>query len=501
MRVQLRALAARALASLLVVGAFVAVARVAIGQVGDTTDAGADGSVDVASDGQIETGEAGSQAANEGGEEATGDALEQAGDVEVDASIDAGAVAEEVAVDAAITIVEDTLPPPTDAAPVDAMAAISDAKGSSHKSSVHYGAALEVAGYDDTDHVAVLTPSIAGHVEDPIAGWSVKGRYLVDVVSAASADIVSTASRRWNEVRHAGTLEGDYMPGAFGFGGLASVSTEPDYLSWSLGGRGRYEFDEKNEMLLFGFTHAHDTIGRTGTPFDVFSHSLDRNAFDVGASFVIDRSTVFTLVGDAAYERGDQSKPYRYIAMFAPGVAGTLPAGASVDAVNAARLPEKPLEQLPLARDRYAVTAKLAKRWERSTTRVSERLYVDSWGLKASTSDLVWLFDWNERSWIGPHVRVHTQLPVVFWQRNYEVTFNPGGTWVFPALRTGDRELGSLTTLTLGAMTRLNLGSLFDVGEWALTGEVNGMFTHFYDALYVTNRLAGLVSVGVEAQL
>jgi hypothetical protein len=169
--------------------------------------------------------------------------------------------------------------------------------------------------------------------------------------------------------------------------------------------------------------------------------------------------------------------------------------------VNAARLPEKALEQLPLARDRYAVTAKLAKRWEHSTTRVSERLYADTWGLKASTSDLVWLWEWGERSYVGPHLRLHTQLPVVFWKRNYEVIFNPGGAWSFPALRTGDRELGSLTTLTLGAMGRFDLGSFFDVGEWAVTGEVQGMFTHFYDALYITNRLAGLVAVGVEAQL
>ena len=57
-------------------------------------------------------------------------------------------------------------------------------------------ASSEVAGYSDTDHVAVVTPSVAGHVGNPAAGWSVDGSYLVDVISAASVDIVSTASRR-----------------------------------------------------------------------------------------------------------------------------------------------------------------------------------------------------------------------------------------------------------------------------------------------------------------
>src|SRR6478752_6611925 len=67
-------------------------------------------------------------------------------------------------------------------------------------------ASTEVSAYQDSDHVGVLTPTIAGSVESPTGGWSAHGRYLVDAVSAASVDIVSTASRRWKEIRHAGTL-------------------------------------------------------------------------------------------------------------------------------------------------------------------------------------------------------------------------------------------------------------------------------------------------------
>src|SRR5271154_5302810 len=73
-------------------------------------------------------------------------------------------------------------------------------------------ASSEVAGYSDTDHVAVVTPSVAGHVGNPAAGWSVDGSYLVDVISAASVDIVSTASRRWTEVRQAGHARAAYKP-------------------------------------------------------------------------------------------------------------------------------------------------------------------------------------------------------------------------------------------------------------------------------------------------
>ena len=474
-----RPLAARALGVCLAVGSLVAFARVAVGQV-EPDDAGADATPPDANDA--------SDASDETYDAEDGEA---AADAEATIDLEASAADATLAVDAAASGSDATIPPPPSEAPPRA------------KSSIHYGASMDVAVYDDTDHVAVLTPTIAGHVEDPIAGWSVKGRYLVDVVSAASADIVSTASSRWHEVRHAGTLGADYAPGDFGVGATAAVSTEPDYLSWTFGGHASYELNQKNETAILGYAHGIDTIGRSGTPFDVFSRTLDRNAFDAGMTFVVDRATIVALTADAIYERGDPSKPYRYIPMFAPGVGATVRPGASVDEVNAARLPEKPLEQLPLARDRYALTARWLHRFEGSTGRVSERAYADSWGLKALTFDGDWLRDLGARgtSNIGPHLRAHAQLPVVFWQRTYEVQFTPGGEWNFPALRTGDRELGGLTTLTLGGTGHFDLGALFDVGAWALNAEVEGMWTHFYDALYVTNRLALLVSVGVEAQL
>ena len=47
-------------------------------------------------------------------------------------------------------------------------------------------------------------PMIAASIENVTTGASIRGRYLVDVVSAASVDIVSTASRRWQETRQAG---------------------------------------------------------------------------------------------------------------------------------------------------------------------------------------------------------------------------------------------------------------------------------------------------------
>ncbi|MEO6574790.1 MAG: hypothetical protein ABIP89_13175, partial [Polyangiaceae bacterium] len=262
-------------------------------------------------------------------------------------------------------------------------------------------ASTEVAAYSDTDHVAVLTPSVAGHVGNPTSGWSVDGSYLVDVVSAASVDIVSTASRRWSEVRQAGSVRGSYKPGAWGGSVEASASSEPDYTAYAGGGYLTRDLDDKNFTLIFGYGFGHNVIGRTGTPFSIYSHAFDQHALTAGMTALVDRRTVLTLTGDFTLASGDSSKPYRYIPLFSPSVAPSVPAGATLDVVTRLRLPQTVLERLPLSRDRYGIAARLAHRFEHATARVEGNLYDDSWGLKAVSGDGRLLFDLAARWSVG----------------------------------------------------------------------------------------------------
>jgi len=52
-----------------------------------------------------------------------------------------------------------------------------------------------------------------------------RGRYLVDAVTAASVDIVSTASRKWKEQRHAGSVP-NVHPDALRAGGHILLLTK-----------------------------------------------------------------------------------------------------------------------------------------------------------------------------------------------------------------------------------------------------------------------------------
>ena len=355
--------------------------------------------------------------------------------------------------------------------------------------------AIEYGQYADSDHVFVETPSVRGTVSNPTAGWSVGGQYLVDVVSAASADIVSTASRRWTEVRQAGDLKAAYKPKTFGVEADAAVSDEPDYLSLSAGGAVTQDLANKNVSWSAGYSRGRDVAGRTGTPFSVFSHAIDRDSFSGSLTFVLDPSTVATLLGDVMLENGDTSKPYRYIPLFAPGT--DVPRGAPVDVVNALRVTARPLEQLPLSRQRYAVTARIARRLARATLRAEERLYVDSWLLKATTTDARLLFDVSRRVETGPHGRVHAQTAVSFWQRAY--TFGPG--FDYPALRTGDRELGPLVNLTGGWTLRLGIGSKATPMSWVLGFDLNVTSTQYLDDLYLTHRVSTVGGITLETDL
>lgn len=353
----------------------------------------------------------------------------------------------------------------------------------------------EVSGYIDSVAVSVLTPAASATVESPTAGWSASGSYLVDVVSAASPDIVSTASPRWSEVRQAGSLGAGYKPGNVGVDGGANFSYSNDYLSLSGGAKVSLDLAEKNVTLSGGYFYGHDVIGRTGTAFSVFSRTLDTHTVVGGVTVVLNPTTLVHFAGDLGIERGDGSKPYRYIPLFTAAVAPTIGRGATPAEVARARIAARPLEQLPLARERYALTARLNNHSGLGTLRLEERIYADTWGLMASTTDARLYFDLSRRVELGPHARFHGQTAVSFWQRAYVARDASD----IPALRTGDRELGGLWTAGGGLGLRWAIGPGGDPQAWTLTLGADAYYTSFADALYVTERVSAFSALGLEA--
>ncbi len=358
----------------------------------------------------------------------------------------------------------------------------------------------EVSVYNDTDNVHVFTPAVEASVENPVTGWTAAGSYLVDVVSAASVDIVSTASGHWTETRQAGTLSAGYKPGAVGVTLSGATSREPDYLSFSGGVALGLELSDKTVNPTFAYSYTHDTAGRSGTPFSVFSQELARHTFTGALELILDPSTLVTLSADGIFEVGDQTKPYRFLPMFAPSVAATLAPGASIAEVNRVRLPGRVAEHLPGTRDRFALSGRLAQRLSGSTFILSERLYADDWGLKASSTDLRLVIDASRRVFLWAHLRGHVQSSVTFWRLAYAAEITGGGPLTYPEYRTGDREESALSSGTVGAGVRWNFGAASRPEAWGLVFQADLMTTLFNDALFIANREAYLGVLQLESE-
>jgi hypothetical protein len=371
-----------------------------------------------------------------------------------------------------------------------------------------FRAGLEVASYNDNDNVDVLSPSIFAGAVDPTQGWNVSALATVDVVTTASADIVATASRRFDEVRVAASLGGGYRvikgsdavgPVTVGLNGGFSI--EPDYVGRTVGGSVTVDVWERMLSPYVSYNFGFDIIGRADTEFDIFSRDVRRHTIGSGLSFVLTSSTLAVLAGTFEILDGDYSKPYRHVATFLPEAVDDLPRGATPQLVSSVRLDYMPLEQLPDERLRWAVLVRVSQRFDTATLRADERLYMDSWGQMASTTDARFLWDFytaddgHPALRAGPHARFHIQGPVDFWQRAYAATPTPTG-FEGPAFRTGDRELGPLFSATGGLGLRAGLTEALSLGI-----EANGIYTQFLDHLYIFDRVGVFTASTMELEL
>jgi hypothetical protein len=410
-------------------------------------------------------------------------------------------------IDVAVTFPASTgpsdAPPPPDRSETVSPAA-SPPASSVHASSVspvNVRVALESSGYSDSNRVNVFSPTVNGSVASPTEGWNVGGSYTVDFVSAASPDIVSEASPPFHEIRHAGTLSGGYKPALFGVQATAEVSREPDYLSMGGGLALTVDLNDKLVTPRFAVHYSHDTIGRSTTPFSVFHHTLDSAEIEAATTFVLSPRSVLLVGGTLDIERGDQSKPYRYVPMFDPITAARVRPGQSIASVNSARMSIRPLEQLPTARERYALGFRFVHRFPPATLRLEERVYVDSWRQVATTTDARLMIDLGPRLRVWPHGRLNAQGAVDFYRLAYTASVDAtNNAATVPTYRTGDRELGPMVTATGGAGARVLLTAPSSSPALAFTLQVDAIYSRFFQSLFVTSRNGLYATLGVEAE-
>ncbi|MEA2745973.1 MAG: hypothetical protein QOI41_116 [Myxococcales bacterium] len=369
----------------------------------------------------------------------------------------------------------------------------------SSKPNVHVG--LEGSGYTDSTNVHVFSPAINASINSPTQGWNVGASYLIDFVSAASPDIVSMASPAYKEARHAVAAGGGYKLGHVDLNLNGFLGSEPDYLARSIGGAISTELNDKLITPRFGYNFSSDRIGIRNTPFSQFERNLTTHELEAGITFVMSPTTLLVTGITAQFEIGENAKLYRYIPMFAPDVAPRVSPGESIDAVNANRLSVKSREFLPHTRNRFSMGARVNHRFSNGTLRVEERLYDDSWGIKASTTDAKYLHDLGDHLRVWPHLRYHVQSGTSFYKLAYPAAIEADGIplQVF-TYRTDDRELSPMMTVTAGGGARIALTTEKASVQYAIivSGEV--MYSRYFKSLYITARTGVYGTLGFEAE-
>lgn len=291
------------------------------------------------------------------------------------------------------------------------------------------GAQNEVEGavlyYSDTDNVTVVSPTTAArYAQGPVRAGV---RLAVDVISAASVDLVTAASPAgFEETRHEGEVDAGYeLARGRWVDASWATSIEPDFVTQRGGLSLSEDILDRRLTLSVGYAHTASVFGQTRDPSLTWERSGD--SLDLGASAVLSGRLVLDLLYGLDATAGALVNPYRTVRLYSPGAETHHTAVA---------------EAVPDSRLRQTVTLRLRGRPATSLyTQGTYRLFLDSWGVLAHTLLLS-----GTRGFFGEvlllslEARGHLQDAAGFYRARYD-SFPHA-----PKRRTADKELGPLYT-------------------------------------------------------
>lgn len=351
--------------------------------------------------------------------------------------------------------------------------------------------ASDVLVYSDNDNVLVVSPQIGARHQLDSEGGAVSARVVVDAISAASADVISSATYRFSEVRTEVDLGvaksfGRWLP-SVGY----RYSHEPDYVSHglTLGGSRRFGGDT---TIWASSSTTIDAVGRVDTPSSVFSERLITQEADLAWTQNLDVVTLIRAVYSLTAQVGYLEKPYRSVPLFdAAGMtAADAMGGLDADNYDQFALAARPLEEVPDTRYRHALGLRGLRylSFLHSSARVDYRFYLDSWGMQAHTGEVAWYAQLAEHWRLNVWSRFHWQSSAAFWERAYLVE-DPA---TIPALRSSDRSLSRSWHSTAG------LRGEYEGESLAVYLELSAMYSRFPEFLFLDNRTALIGQLGVR---
>ncbi|MFL1406931.1 DUF3570 domain-containing protein [Marinobacter sp. M1N3S26] len=280
---------------------------------------------------------------------------------------------------------------------------------------------------------------------------SFSGQYYVDSVSAASVDVLATASP-YTEERTEYTLGADYLEGNSILSLSYTNSSENDYEANTLYLGISQEFFGNMTTLTIGYARGWDTVMEVGN--DSFEEEADRQNYQLGITQVLTPNSVMGLDVEVITDEGYLENPYRQNRYVDPS-----------DPTNYLYQPER----YPDTRTSVsaAVNGRYYLPW-RASVKGSYRYFTDDWGIDAHTVELGYVHGFGPNWTLEGGLRYYAQDQADFYSDLYDY----GNSQTHLAR---DKEMSTFSGLTFSAgveyqweqisvpgIDRLQLGLLVD---------------------------------------
>ena len=281
------------------------------------------------------------------------------------------------------------------------------------------GAEGRTSIYQDTSRTTISTTVVNARVS-PSDRVTVSGHYLVDIISSASVDVISSATSKaqcssmvpsttstcqqqpFHETRHEGEAGITYADGTHTASLGYVYSVENDWRSH--GFAGAYSNDYLNHRLTLGLGGSF-TTNAVGRSHDENFHRSQKQfslSFDVG--IVGSKRDLISLDYSLVYVTGFQASPYRN-AFFADSTVPGQVIGTP--------------EVVPDLRIRHAVAVRWNHHLFHDTALKSHlRGYTDSWGVLSGTAGTEYVVGFRELE-LGVFARGYAQNGASFYQDTY----------------------------------------------------------------------------------
>ena len=255
---------------------------------------------------------------------------------------------------------------------------------------------------------------------------SLSGQYYVDSVSAASVDVLATASE-YTERRTELSAGVDYLHDKTILSLGYTNSSENDYEANTAFFSVVQDFFGGMSTVTLGYARGWDDVGQIGN--DNFSEEADRQNFQLGLSQVITKNSLFGLDLEVVSDEGFLENPYRQNRFIDPD-----------DSTNFLYQPER----YPGTRTSTSIATRFLYYLPyRSSVKAEYRFFTDTWGIDAHNVELAYVHAFNPRWTLEGRARFYEQSQADFYSDlfAFENSQNFLGR---------DKELSAYSGITLG---------------------------------------------------